>query len=164
MQLRSQGLSSPAPKGARENLRLFPSLSLGWSDERPWKRSLRKCTALLSNFTGIWSSGWKEYWERPLVVTRVSTSWAEVIFRLKWRAKFERNWKFHGCWNVSHLQVFLRTPLTRTVKFKGFKPFPIVLKSKHFYCGDNQVSLVIQTCCHWWTKKWPQCWEININF
>ena len=60
--------------------------------------------------------------------------------------------------------VFLMPPFTRTVKSHGFKPFPIVVKSKQFYCGDNQVSLVIQTCCHWLTEKWPQYWEININF
>jgi len=31
---------------------------------------------------GIWSSGWNEFWEGLLVVTDVSTSWAEVIFRV----------------------------------------------------------------------------------
>ena len=31
------------------------------------------------------SSGWKESWGELFVVTDVSTSWAEVIFRIKWQ-------------------------------------------------------------------------------
>ena len=34
---------------------------------------------------GIWWSGWNESCEGLLVVTDVSTSWAESIFRMKWR-------------------------------------------------------------------------------
>lgn len=52
-------------------------------------------------FDGICSCGWKESWDGLLVVTGVSTSWAEVIM-LK---------------HQSALTVLLRTPFTRTIKF-----------------------------------------------
>ena len=39
----------------------------------------------------IWSYGWKESFEGVLVVTRVSTSWAEVISRIKWRLGTQTN-------------------------------------------------------------------------
>ena len=40
---------------------------------------------------GIWSSGWKESWEGLLVVSYFSTSWAEAIFRVKWRLEIQTN-------------------------------------------------------------------------
>ena len=32
----------------------------------------------------VWSSGWRWFWEELLLVTDVSTTWAEVIIRVNW--------------------------------------------------------------------------------
>ena len=42
-------------------------------------------------FDGIWSSGWNEPWEGLLVVTDLSTSWAEAILRVKGRLEIQTN-------------------------------------------------------------------------
>ena len=60
---------------------------------------------------GIWSSGWNESWKGLLVVTDVSTSWAEIILRL-WR------WLPLRMLNrLSPPTVIFWTHFTRTIKF-----------------------------------------------
>ena len=39
----------------------------------------------------VWSSGWRYFWKELLLVTDVSTTWSEVIFRVKW-VVFVRWW------------------------------------------------------------------------
>ena len=64
-----------------------------------------------------WSSGWLEYWERPLLASDILTTCAEAIFKVK--CSISVSWKLKnpceryldsedgfraGCWNVSHQQ------------------------------------------------------------
>ena len=58
----------------------------------------------------VWSSGWGKLWKELLLVTDVSTTWAEVIFRVK------------GAWlplrlskRQSPTTVLFTTTLTRTI-------------------------------------------------
>ena len=43
----------------------------------------------------VWSSGWGLFWKELLLVTDVSTTWAEVIFRVKWIV-FVSRWCYKG--------------------------------------------------------------------
>lgn len=51
-------------------------------------------------FDGIGSSGWKETWEALSVVTDVSTSWADVIFRITLKS-IPHDMLFYTRWVVS---------------------------------------------------------------
>ena len=65
---------------------------------------------------GIWSSGWKESWEGLLVVTDFSTSWAEAIFRVKWRLEIQTNvvmlWSL--LWLVAETVMWLAVRMVRS--------------------------------------------------
>ena len=67
---------------------------------------------------GVWSFGLKESWEGLLVLTDVSTSRAEVIFRVKWQLEIQEwnfsryQWSFSGFlsprqWNSIEVQCLL---------------------------------------------------------
>ena len=51
----------------------------------------RKCLVPSIVVRIVWSSGWRKFWKELLLVTDVSTTWAEVIFRVKWIV-FVRRW------------------------------------------------------------------------
>ena len=73
----------------------------------------------------VWSSGWGKFWKELLLVTDVSTTWAEVIFRVKWIV-FVSRW----CYKVGPLNVIGQ-----------FSHDGIGLKTR--------VKFVI---CHWWVS------------
>ena len=49
----------------------------------------------------VWSSGWGKFWKELLLVTDVSTTWSEVIFRVKWIVIVSR-W----CYKVGPYQLY----------------------------------------------------------
>ena len=51
----------------------------------------------------VWSSGWGKLWKELLLVTDVSTTWAEVIFRVTLDSEDDFR---SGCRNVTHQQHF----------------------------------------------------------
>ena len=56
------------------------------------------------NLDGIWSSWWNESWERLMVVTDVSTSWAEVIFPVKRMKCYTTGFKPFSTWREKKIE------------------------------------------------------------
>lgn len=52
--------------------------------------TFQQAVAWTRYFDAMRSFRWKEPWEGPLVVAKVSTSWAEVILRVKWRIEIQK--------------------------------------------------------------------------
>ena len=89
----------------------------------------------------IWSSQWKESQRGLLVVTDIWTSWAEVIFRVKWRLEIQTN------------VVILWSALLLVVKCTRVQMYPHFSMRRNEYQNSN-TRKVESLYYHWlpWEK------------
>ena len=71
----------------------------------------------------VWSSGWVQFWKELLLVTDVSPTWAEFVFRVKWIVVVSR-WCYKSgplkaIGQLSHWSVSIRLLLVKLVGLRS---------------------------------------------